>query len=273
MYMDVLLAFNFVMDLLVLLTAGLLCGRSGICVGSGRRRWLRLFLAAGFGTAGSCLLAAAGLFFEAKWLSNGVGALFAGILLCVGMAWIAYRPRTARLLLRQVAAVYGCAFLIGGICDWLQEHMQTLPYFMLLLVSAAAAAVLLWRQIRIREKRAHFVTVRIYGGSGIISVRALVDTGNTLTLPGTQTPVSVITREVLLPVLDREPEWIPVPYHSVGCAHGVLQAICVPHAYVTAEDGSERHLQRMWLAVSPEPLSVQGRYQMILHPAHIPLTE
>lgn len=201
MYIDVLFAFNWMMDMLVLIAASfvLRIGRSG----KGKRgwQWGRMCLAAAFGAAGSCLLSVMQLVRQITWIGTGLPALLAGIVLAACMTTAAWPLPSYKVLWRRVPVVYANAFLIGGICSWLQVHMRTTPYMVLLLVSAAGCMIsreLLWRR---QEENKLLREVRIACGGPVVSVKGIIDTGNFLTLPGTDIPVAVIWKDAIWPAM------------------------------------------------------------------------
>lgn len=201
MYIDVLFAFNWMMDLLVLIAASFVL-RIG-CSGKEKRgrQWLRMCLAAALGAAGSSLLSVMQLVWQITWIGTGVPALLAGIVLAACMTAAAWPQLSYKVLWRRVPVVYANAFLIGGICSWLQVHMQTVPYAALLLVSAAICMTgreWLWRQ---QAESKVLREVRIACGGPVVSVRGIVDTGNLLSLPGTNIPVAVIWKDAIWPAM------------------------------------------------------------------------
>lgn len=206
MYMDLLFFLNWMMDLLVLLLAGGLCRRGRIKDGLGRGRRLRLCLSAAAGALGSCLLTGAQLLLGVRWLGQGAGALLSGLILAGIMSAIAWNPGTPSAFFRRLLAVYASAFVIGGVCGWLQARLRTAPYVGILLAATAISILGCEWFSRLQEKKSRFATVRICCGGNVVRVQGLIDTGNSLTLPkayggGDQTPVSVIWREALAPAL------------------------------------------------------------------------
>lgn len=201
MYIDVLFVFNWMMDLLVLIMASFVL-RIGCSSKEKRgRQWRRMCLAAAIGAAGSCLLSVMQLVWQIAWIGTGVPALAAGIALAGCMTAVAWPLSSVKALWRRMFVVYANAFLISGICSWLQVHMRTLPYTVLLLVSAAggmAGREWLWRQ---QAQNRVLREVRIACGGPVVSVKGIVDTGNSLTLPGTNIPVAVIWKDAVWPAM------------------------------------------------------------------------
>lgn len=103
---------------------------------------------------------------------------------------------------------------------------------------------------------------RVFEGIG------LLDSGNGLYDPYTGKPVCIIdpSEAGKLGLLDKNAPLRLIPYNCVGKSHGLMRAVIVDEMYLE-KDGQEKRNGQAILAVSPEPLSASGSYQVILHPA------
>ena len=103
---------------------------------------------------------------------------------------------------------------------------------------------------------------RAFEGTG------LLDSGNGLYDPYTGKPVCIIdpSEAGKLGLLDKNMPLRLIPYNCVGKSHGLMRAVIVDEMYLE-KDGQEKRNGQVILAVSPEPLSASGSYQVILHPA------
>ncbi len=278
MYIDVLFALNFMMDAIVLLTVRqtLLRGRF--------TSWKRLFGGALAGAFGGCVLTVLGMTEGFSFLSRGFGSLCAGILLCVLMGEVAFRPKSLRGRILQILAIYGMAFLLGGMLDWLQQQLRPGSYF-----AAVAACFLLltagrylYERLKFRAK--NLCTVHIPAETGTLHLKGLLDTGNLLQAPFTKTPVSVVWADRVLQNMSPQireqydqirsshqiPEdgaevWKLIPYHSVGCPGGLMPVLTVPYFCIQGEN-REAVIRKGLLGLSPGPLSSTGAYEIILNP-------
>ncbi len=70
---------------------------------------------------------------------------------------------------------------------------------------------------------------------------------------------------MLEPEIDQEELLFPIPFHSVGKADGMLQAVMAD--YLTIEmEGKTYLIERPVLGLTEEPLSGDGSYNLILNP-------
>lgn len=258
LYIDTLFLINFVMNLFVLL----LVNRSA------RRTATRLRM------IGSALL---GAFIYClcfviphvhPWVKLAAGTALSGGL----MVQIAFKPVTLRAGVKLIETLTGYSFLMGGILMFFMKYMQGFSgksmgmAAVLGLGSLTYQAVTYAKERRKKEKR-EFCKVTLRRGECSVTVDALVDTGNGLTEPISGKPVSVVEEEVLQNLW---PEGLPelfraVPYHSVGCAHGIMKGYEVPEAVVEIE-GFRSTVHQIYLGADKNKISVSGSYGMILNP-------
>jgi stage II sporulation protein GA (sporulation sigma-E factor processing peptidase) len=146
-------------------------------------------------------------------------------------------------------------------------------------------------QLRGREEHLWHVEVVLCGQS--FSLQGLLDTGNSLTDPISRLPVAVADWRVFRPLLPsrivqayeqgRDPvselgeseideDWQSrlriVPYRGVGSTTGMLLAFR-PDRCVCQRDQQFHVYEKVLIALNPKGLSVDGTYQMILHPAFL----
>ena len=109
-----------------------------------------------------------------------------------------------------------------------------------------------------------FEVLFVYQGKEY-TVRALLDTGNSLREPITGKAVCLIEQGIIAPDIPGEGEGIYiVPYHSVGTDAGVLLAVKVQQVRVM--DGSNTYTcDEMFLAVYRGQFTPSGKYRMLLH--------
>lgn len=139
----------------------------------------------------------------------------------------------------------------------------------ILIPAAAAAAVCIRMAERLkRRQKDPFWEVQLLDRGKSCPATALMDSGNSLFDPVSKRPVCIVQREVFaqLGLFDRPEKFRLIPYHSVGRQRGLLRAAAVEEMYL--QKGSEKLKRKnVLLALSDQPLSGEGRYQMLLHPA------
>lgn len=94
-----------------------------------------------------------------------------------------------------------------------------------------------------------------------ISVKALKDTGNHLTDPLTNKPVSIIEKDIIYSLIENTGKKLYVPFQSVGKSHGLIETYIVEQMEL---DGKQYYNAE--IGVFEGRLSKNNEYQMILHP-------
>lgn len=117
---------------------------------------------------------------------------------------------------------HGAAFLLAGALNALYGAFGRAPFMDTIQASACAAAigvtvlcVLRWEKIKREEI---VITVILEEGSVQVTLKALIDSGNSLYDPISGKPVCVVEREALegkIP-LDIPEKFRLIPYHSIG---------------------------------------------------------
>ncbi len=224
----------------------------------------RRLLAAGVGSLTVCLV----------YLAGGQNSLAGKLILygaaAVGMICVSLPKNQQGLLGKALFLLYLNGFLLGGIFGWLRSAFAfpVYPFLFFTLVSyelLKLTARLLFRQQE-QERCVYSVTIRYRENT--CTVRALLDTGNSLRDPVFGKPVSIITADLKAALLgEKEMVFYPVPYHSVGRKNGFLPAFYADELELTGPDGVCIHTEKPLLGITKEPLSSTENYSMILHPA------
>ena len=279
-YLDSLFLLNFVVDYLLLLAAGRLCGETL------RRGWLALGAAIGAGYAAAVFLP--GMGFLLHPLCRGAAAVLA---LLAGYGGSRRLLRVGLVFCAVSAAFGGGIFalqLLGGGGLALRNGVlySALDLRFILLSGAGCYALLtlvLGRTARHTAARRELAPVLLTLEGRRVALTALVDTGNTLADPATGRPVMVAEgeraaglfppglapsgEELRRPVealerLDRR-GWGGrcrlLPYRAVGVECGMLLALRLDGARVGTEDYG-----KLLLALSPTPLSDGGGYSALI---------
>ncbi|WP_202077010.1 sigma-E processing peptidase SpoIIGA [Caldalkalibacillus salinus] len=153
-----------------------------------------------------------------------------------------------------------------------------------------------WHQLEItKAKEGVLADVRIRMGEHEISCTGLIDTGNQLHDPLTKMPVMMLQLDTLKPLLpdsvvtlveqekvgewqgvDSETEWAErlriIPYRGVRQGLELMAAIKPDNVQVTYE-GKTYDACRVLIGVNPQPLSHDGQFEAILHPAQLQTQE
>lgn len=247
-YIDGVVALNFLVDFLLLLGAGRLCGYPV--------RIRRALLASAMGGlyAGCCLLP--GFHF--------LGNILWRLVSLAGMSVIAYGPSVSALRRGVVFAFLSLA--LGGAVVMLGRGG-------LIGILGASGVMCLLCGFGFRERigGTKYVPVELSYGDKNLHLTALRDTGNTLRDPITGQRVLVVGADVAreLTGLTREQLCTPVeslhilpglrliPYNSVGKTGGFLLALRLKQVKIGAWQGSSL------VAFAPEGLHSEGAYQAL----------
>lgn len=275
-YIDVIYGNYVVMNYLTLTLTGMLLKRSATRL----RRLLAAMLGAGLGLI--CMLLP-GL---PDVLRSVFGYGICGILTVV----LTYRLKAGEGLLYGVCCMYLLTFLYGGCFSFLENRFPYLREHGYTMFSVTILAYLLYVLIRkifeklkrrsVKQEMLYLVSFTYRGTE--YTCRGLYDTGNQLYEPLRKKPVCIIEDRILMP----QKEWIEaaIPYHSVGCRHGMLYGVYVKDFFMepvrtsgqpegtgaagnTMDRKKKNGLPDVLLAIYPGRLSASGSYEMILHPA------
>lgn len=249
LWLDIYLVENLLMDLGLLLLTGsfLKC----------RMHFGRMVLAASAGTGMACL--PVWIPFFRLWPVR----LTLGIVSGMGMLWYAFRLE-GRALAKGSLLFFGSAFLLDGILNVLA--FQTLFPFILCAGTAAGSikgGTVLFRKLKGKEENLYQVTVKLRERE--VALTAFRDTGNQLREPIEGRPVSVGDYQKLKELLDKTVPVFLIPYHSIGKAEGLLPGFTADWMIIQG-NGTEIRIRRAVVALSKDPVSRTGAYQMILSP-------
>ncbi|MCL2056596.1 MAG: sigma-E processing peptidase SpoIIGA [Oscillospiraceae bacterium] len=279
-YVDILLVTNYVINLLLVISAAKLAGR--------KSRGRRIVAAALLGAVSSLaiflplhgffpmlalrLIISAGIVLAAfKWVSAAAyfreWLLFFAVTFCFGGAMLG-------VLL---------VFRPGGMAYYNGVVYFDIPAFMLII--GCTAAYLLFELCRRFAKknilRGKYYRVTVQHSGGAVSLTGLMDTGNSLYEPFSGAPVIVAPLERISPVLPPDTaaalaqgnftrgESCGMELRAVPCGHvggnEILPAF-IPHKLVlTGIGGEKRYIEQCYIAVSNSPIG-DDKYSVLLHP-------
>ena len=255
LYIDVVFLENLILDYLLLGLVGKL-----LKCPPGR---LRRLCGAALGSAGICMLY---VFSLQETLAGNllVYVIFSTAMVKAGLNLKGWRP-----LCRALALLYLCAFLLGGIIQWIQRYLRfpVYPFLGLSLMSFWVLSLGMGWLMRLKGREAGLVKVTLSFHGKTLRLQGLLDTGNRLYDPIFHKPVSVITetsQEKLC--AGEEVLFLQVPFHSIGKRKGLMPAFFADYLRVETRDGGEKQTQRPLIGITKEPLSSKQEYDIILHP-------
>lgn len=247
-YLDVVMVLNFLVDLLLLLGAGRLCG-----IRTKRKRAL---------------------------LASAIGSVYAGICLLPGFAFLGNLFWRLIFLFLMVLIAYGyskSALRRGAVFMFLSLALGGAAYgmgnggFVGLICAGGIICLLCGFGLRKPVGSAAYLPIELTYGKKHLSLTALQDTGNTLRDPITGGQVLVIgadaaqkltgltQQQLQRPVesLGQLPGLRLIPYHTVGSPGNFLLALRIPKVKIGAWEGSTL------VAFAPERIGADGAYQAL----------
>ncbi len=259
---------------------------------------LRLLGAAGAGSIYCCgftwiraEIAAGPVSGPETFFLNIASTVISYVLMCMLMLFLAFGIHNKHLLMKNLAVLYGSALFTAGVYLLLGNlttsnsllYTKKTPAFggqgmarAWGIMALAAFAALLCGLALIRHKALwrgltdHLYDLCLEFKDKKVHVRALLDTGNRLYEPETKRPVTIVEQSVL------EDQWgrswteakagifLFVPFHSVGCERGTLQAI-VADSVTICGNGRRWQYKNPVIGIYPGHFQKSGQYRAILH--------
>ncbi len=289
-YGDVILAENFMMDLIILWCTARLTRY--------KYAWIKLTIASALG-AGYALFS---YFPEYSYLYSFTLKILFSIVVVI----IAYTPTRFDLLLRLTGVFYIVSFVFGGAAfglfyftNGLRQTWRGISFIdrfpLKLLIAAVIIAFLTvkysWEYVQHRIKREKILTLlEIQVNGKTVALDVLIDTGNALKDPITSVPVIIAEYQAMDEVFPDEikdvfrqeasdlqilaqitalPGWASrfrvIPFKSLGKENGMLVGFRPDR--ITVLDGNERiEIRNAVVAVYRRSLSRDGEYHGLINP-------
>lgn len=177
------------------------------------------------------------------------------------MVWIAFGKSSIRENIKKVLFIYLITFLLNGMINIFHVNDNMWKVLFIVLTSCSIMIVGIKKVMEMIGKESVRYIVKITEGNKSISVKALKDTGNHLTDPLTNKPVSIIEKDILYSLITDTEKKLYVPFQSVGTSHGLMETYIVQQIEL---DGKRYYNTE--IGVFEGQLSKNNEYQMILHP-------
>lgn len=287
-YIDVVLIENLLMNYIILYATGI--------VMKIKMKVVRLLLASLIGAVYS-IVAYISTF---EIYSN----IILKFILSIIIIYVAYNPQTAKKMWKELMAFYLVSFVFGGAAFALiyivkpQEILMKNGLFLgtyplkTVLLGAVVAFILIITVFAIAKnkiaKKDMFCDIKFKLNGKEIKTKAMIDTGNLLKEPITNTPVVVVEHTLLYDCMPKEilnhledilggdfkkvPEEIRlkyisklklIPYSSLGKQNGMLLGI-KPDFLVIQEEENEEKKDNIILGIYNKSLTKRGEYRALL---------
>lgn len=287
-YIDIVIIENLIMNYIILCATGI--------VSKNKIRHLRLIMASLLGAIYSVVAYMKIL----EIYSN----IVLKILLSVIIVYIAYNPQTVKKLWKTLVMFYLVSFVFGGVAfsliyiikpqDIIMRNglfLGTYPLKTIILGAIVAFAIII---IAVKIIRKKFTTkdmicdIEIMLNNKKINTKALIDTGNMLKEPITNTPVVVVEKILLYECIPKEilnninqiiggdlekiPQQIQsqyisklklIPFSSLGKQYGMLLGIKVQQIKIIKES-EEITKENIIVGIYQQSLTKNGEYQALM---------
>ena len=287
-YIDIVIIENLIMNYIILCATGI--------VSKNKIRHLRLIMASLLGAIYSVVAYMKIL----EIYSN----IVLKILLSVIIVYIGYNPQTVKKLWKTLVMFYLVSFVFGGVAfsliyiikpqDIIMKNglfLGTYPLKTIILGAIVAFAIII---IAVKIIRKKFTTkdmicdIEIMLNNKKINTKALIDTGNMLKEPITNTPVVVVEKILLYECIPKEilnninqiiggdlekiPQQIQsqyisklklIPFSSLGKQNGMLLGIKVQQIKIIKES-EEITKENIIVGIYQQSLTKNGEYQALM---------
>lgn len=287
-YIDIVFFENLIMNSIILIATGIILKQ--------KLNWIRILLASSLGAIYSIL----SYISELKIYSN----LILKIILSILIIYIAYNPQTIKKLWKSILIFYLTSFVFGGAAfafiyivkpqEILMKNglfLGTYPLKTVILAAVIAFILLLAAFTIVKNKiskKDMFCDVEVELNAKTVETKAMIDTGNLLKEPITNTPVIVMEHTLLYECIPREildnlenilggdfgkiPEEIKkeyisrlklIPFSSLGKQNGMLVGIKADALRIIEEE-QEYKKGNVIIGIYNKSLTKRGEYRALI---------
>lgn len=289
-YIDIVLLENIIMNYIIIYATAIILKKN--------KRHIRFFIASFIGAIYSILAYISIL----KIYSN----IFLKIILSIIIVYIAFNPQNIKKMWKALAIFYLVSFVFGGVAfamiymvkpqDVLMRNglfLGTYPLKTIILgaIISFVLIVVVFKIIKTQiSKKSMYCDIEIKLNEKIINTKAMIDTGNLLKDPITNTPVIVVERSLLYECLPKEilnniekilggdldsiPENIKnkymsklkiIPFSSLGKENGML--IGIKSEYIILKNSEleeDKKIKNIIVAIYEKSLTKKGEYRALV---------
>ena len=256
LYIDVFFLMNFMMDYLMLMLVRkiLKCTAThkNICLG------------ALLGALGTCAVIVIPL-------PSFIKLICLHTMINTGMVLVGLKIRSAGNFWSAFFLLYLTSFLMGGAVNWIAQYMggyfRIGCLFFAVLIACwyivSAGLNLLERLWKLKEFQCE---VTLYMGKKVLTISAVIDSGNGLSDALTGKPVHIIDRKAMEKLTEENKiEKIRyIPYRTVQEGEGILPVIVIDKMCI--HGSYEKEVLAPLIGVSGQKGFMNGTYEMIIHP-------
>ena len=287
-YIDVVFLENLVMNSIILVASGIILKK--------KMKWIRIILASSLGAIYTII----GYISVLEIYSN----LILKVILSILIIYIAFNPQTVKQLWKDLLIFYLTSFVFGGVAfaliyvvkpqDILMKNglfLGTYPLKTVLLAAIVAFIIIIAAFAIVKtkfSKKDMFCDVEVELNNKMIKTRAMIDTGNLLKEPITNTPVIVLEHTLLYECVPKEildnlesilggelvkiPEKVRneyisklklIPFASLGKQNGMLVGIKADSLKIIQDD-QEKENKNVIIGIYNKSLTKRGEYRALI---------
>ena len=287
-YIDVVFLENLVMNSIILVASGIILKK--------KMKWIRIILASSLGAIYTII----GYISVLEIYSN----LILKVILSILIIYIAFNPQTVKQLWKDLLIFYLTSFVFGGVAfaliyvvkpqDILMKNglfLGTYPLKTVLLAAIVAFIIIIAAFAIVKtkfSKKDMFCDVEVELNNKIIKTRAMIDTGNLLKEPITNTPVIVLEHTLLYECVPKEildnlesilgGELVKIPekvrneyisklklirFASLGKQNGMLVGIKADSLKIIQDD-QEKENKNVIVGIYNKSLTKRGEYRALV---------
>ena len=261
-----------------------------------KMKWLRILLAGTLGAIYSIMTYIS----ELQIYSN----IILKIILSIIITYIAYNPQTVKQLWKTILIFYLTSFVFGGAAfspiyivkpqEILMKNglfLGTYPLKTVILAAIIAFIILITAFTIVKSKlnkKDMFCEIKVKLNNKLIETKAMIDTGNLLKEPITNTPVIILEHTLLYDCMPKEIlnnldkilggdfEEIPqeirqeyisrlklIPFSSLGKQNGMLVGIKADKLKIIQE-GQENNYKNIIIGIYNKSLTKKGEYRALI---------
>lgn len=287
-YLDVVLIENLIMNFIILYATGIIL--------KSRIKNIRLILASLLGAIYSVVAYTSILKIYSSFILK--------VILSIIIVYIAYNPQNVKQLWKQMLIFYMTSFVFGGAAFALiyivkpQEifmknglFLGTYPLKTILLGSIIAFFIIItsFKIVKTKiSKKDMFCFIKVKINNNIFKTQVMIDTGNLLKEPFTNTPVIILEHTLLYDCVPKEilnnleniiggdfnkiPEKIKqeyisklklIPFSSLGKQNGMLLGIKPEYVNIISEE-NEKKIENVIIGIYNKSLTKRGEYRGLI---------
>lgn len=287
-YLDVIFLENVIMNSIILYAAAIILKI--------KTKFIRIFISSIIGSIYAIILYITNLKIYTSIISK--------ILLSIIMVYVAYNPQNVKKLWKQILIFYLTSFVFGGVAlyliyvikpqDILIENGMFIGEYVLKVIMLAAIVAYFVIKISLKIIKTKFSPKDMYCkikfklNGKEVETKAMIDTGNLVKEPITNTPVIIVESSLLYDVLPKEIlnnldnilggnfekipeeiqiEYIPklrcIPFTSLGKQNGMLVGIKVEEVEIENEEETKLS-NNVIIGIYDKSLTKRGEYRALV---------